>query len=189
MCDREQASVPSFFLQLSHRTTQACQDARNKDGTSNQDLLEISRVSAPDTSVLHGIRPSTEQSPYPGTSWASTKHHHSYADGSGTIPYKHATSGLAQGGWQGRTQKHAWSSPSYQDGTARGHAVRKPRVGQRSMRLSIPTLTSMNVPCVSPWSYKRRDSGTQHKTTLIRRRAPHFTPRLYSPLYKHLGAR
>ena len=72
MCDREQASVPSFFLQLSHRTTQACQDARNKDGTSNRDPLEISKVSAPDTSVLHVVRPSTKQGPYPGTSWAST---------------------------------------------------------------------------------------------------------------------
>ena len=63
------------------------------------------------------------------------------------------------------------------------------------MRLSIPTLISMHVPFVSPWSYKRRDSGieegdiTTQEHTHVRSRATHFIPRLYSPLYKHLGAR
>ena len=60
------------FCSLPTERPRACQDAGNKDGTSNRDPLETPKVSAPDTSILHGVRPSTEQGPFLGTSWAST---------------------------------------------------------------------------------------------------------------------
>ena len=60
------------FCSLPTERPRACQDAGNKDGTSNRDPLETPKVSAPDTSILHGVRPSTKQGPFPGTSWAST---------------------------------------------------------------------------------------------------------------------
>ena len=49
-----------------------CRDTGNKDGASNRDTLETPKVSAPDISILRGVRPSTKQGPFPGTSWAST---------------------------------------------------------------------------------------------------------------------
>jgi len=60
------------FCSLLAKRPRACQDAGNKDETSNRDPLETSKVSAPDISTLHGVRPSTEQGPFLGTSWAST---------------------------------------------------------------------------------------------------------------------
>ena len=60
------------FCSLPTERPRACQDAGNKDGTSNRDPLETPKVSAPDISILRGVRPSTEQGPFPGTSWAST---------------------------------------------------------------------------------------------------------------------
>jgi hypothetical protein len=60
------------FCSLPTERPRACQDAGNEDGTSNRDPLETSKVSAPDISILHGVRPSTEQGPFLGTSWAST---------------------------------------------------------------------------------------------------------------------
>ena len=74
---------------------------------SNQDPLETSKVNALDSKALHGVRPSTEQGPFLGASWASTDKHHSYPAGSAAIPYKHATLEPARGGGQGRTQEHA----------------------------------------------------------------------------------
>jgi hypothetical protein len=62
------------FCSLPTERPRACQDAGNKDGTSNRDPLEAPEVSAPDISILHGVRPSTEQGPFLGTSWASTDH-------------------------------------------------------------------------------------------------------------------
>ena len=95
------------FCSLPTERPRACQDAGNEDGTSNRDPLETPKVSAPDISILHGVRPSTEQGPFLGASWASTDKHHSYPAGSAAIPYKHATSEPARGGGQGRKQKHA----------------------------------------------------------------------------------
>jgi hypothetical protein len=60
------------FCSLPTERLRACQDARNKDGTSNRDPLETPKVSAPDIGILRGARPSTEQGPSPGTSRAST---------------------------------------------------------------------------------------------------------------------
>ena len=54
------------FCSLPTEEPRACQDAGNKDGTSNRDPLETSRVSALDISTLHGGRPSTGQGFLPG---------------------------------------------------------------------------------------------------------------------------
>ena len=70
--------------------------------------------------------------------------------------------------------------------------VRRPRVGQRAMLLSTPTLTPIHVPWVSPWRYKRKDPGIdRHQATphSYAVELPYSIPRLYSPLYKHLCAR
>ena len=60
------------FCSLPTERPRACQDAGNKDGTSNRDPLETPKVSAPDISILHGVRPSTEQGSFQGTSRTST---------------------------------------------------------------------------------------------------------------------
>ena len=48
------------FCSLPTERPRACQDAGNKDGTSNRDPLETFKVSAPDIATLHGVQPSTE---------------------------------------------------------------------------------------------------------------------------------
>jgi len=60
------------FCSLPTERPRACQDAGNKDGTSNRDPLKTFKVSAPDIATLHGIRPSTEQGSFQGTSGTST---------------------------------------------------------------------------------------------------------------------
>jgi len=145
------------FCSLPTKRPRACQDAGNKDGTSNRDPLETSKVSAPDNSTLHGVRPSTEQGSILGTSWAST-------DNTTTTPpdlppYRTSVRPLNQHKTARRancrgTRNH---HQAIKTGRLEAMPVRKPRVGQRSMLLSTPTLTPIHVPWVSPWSYKRRD--------------------------------
>ena len=60
------------FCSLPTERPRACQDAGNKDGTSNRDPLETPKVSAPDISTLHGVRPSTRPISFIGKGWAST---------------------------------------------------------------------------------------------------------------------
>jgi hypothetical protein len=60
------------FCSLPTERPRACQDAGNKDGTSNRDPLETFKVSAPDIATLHGVRPSTERGSFLGTSGTST---------------------------------------------------------------------------------------------------------------------
>jgi len=67
--------------------------------------------------------------------------------------------------------------------------VRRPRVGQRTIPLSTPTLSPIHVPWTSPWNYKRGDLGAdtghgrQHKTYVVEQpysilvhTTPVFTP-------------
>jgi hypothetical protein len=68
------SKLPSHrsFCSLPTERPRACQDAGNKDGTSNRDPLETPKVNAPDISILRGARPSIEQGPFLETSRAST---------------------------------------------------------------------------------------------------------------------
>jgi len=60
--------------------------------------------------------------------------------------------------------------------------VRKSRVGQRSMLLPTPTLTPIHVPWVSPWSYKRRDSGIERGETIGSRAHTLHTTIVFTPV-------
>ena len=60
------------FCSLPTERPRACQDAGNKDGTSNRDPLETPKVSAPDIDTSYGIRPSTSPGSFLETSRAST---------------------------------------------------------------------------------------------------------------------
>jgi len=83
--------------------------------------------------------------------------------------------------------------------------VRRPRVGQRAIPLSTPTLTPILVPWASPWNYKRenprRDKTrntpsrntpqhhpTRHKTTLIRSRTSILHPSSYTLVFTPVQA-
>jgi len=134
------------FCSLPTERPGACQDAGNKDGTSNQDPLETFKVSAPDIATLHGVRPSTEQGSFLGTSGTST-------DNTATTPpdlplyctsmrplNQHKTAHRAE--CRGTRNHHQ----AIKTGQLGAMPVRKPRVGQRSMLLSTPTLTSIHVP-------------------------------------------
>ena len=149
------------FCSLPTERPRACQDAGNKDGTSNRDPLETPKVSAPDISILHGVRPSTKQGPFLGTSWASTNF--ITATPSGPPPSRTSMRPQNQHKAAGKAKRRSTRNHhrAIKMGRLEAMPVRKPRVGQRSMRLSTPTLTSTHVPWVSPWSYKRRDSGIE----------------------------
>ena len=59
------------FCSLPHQMTRACQDAGSRDGTSNQDPLETSKVNALDSKALYGVRPSTRHDSFLGKGWVS----------------------------------------------------------------------------------------------------------------------
>jgi len=159
---------------------------------SNRNPLKITKVSAPDIRALHGVRPSTRCSHFLGTSWASTDN--TATTPPGLQPYRTGMRPVNQpeaargAGYRGTRDHHQATKTGRLEATP----VRRPRVGQRSMLLSTPTLTPIYVPWVSPWCYKRKDSGIDRGETTQRSYAvelPYFIPRLYPPLCKHLGAR
>jgi hypothetical protein len=141
-----------------------CQDAGNKDGTSNRDPLEISRVSAPDISTLHGVRPSTGQGPFLRTSWASTDYISTTAPDLPPCRTGVRTANQSKTARRAECRGTRNHHQAIKMGRLEAMPVRKPRVGQRSMLLSTPILTPIHVPWDSPWNYKRRDSGIEHTT-------------------------
>ena len=153
------------FCSLPTERPKACQDAGNKDGTSNRDPLETFKVSALDTTTIHGVRTWTKQDSFLRTSGTST-------DDTTTTPpdlppYRTSVRPMNQH----KTARRAECSgtrnhhQAIKTGWLEAMPVRKPRVGQRSMPLSTSILTPIHVPWVSPWNYKRRDSGIRTEDT------------------------
>ena len=164
----------------------------SRDGTSSQDPLEAPKVNALDSKTLHVVQPSTRPISFLGKGWAST-------DGTATtltyqpprrtgVPRTNLPETAYGAGYKGTCDDHQ----AIRTGRLETTPVRRPRVGQRAMLLSTPTLTPTHVPWVSPWCYKRKDPGIDKTQATLHPYAvelPYFIPRLYSPLYKHLGAR
>jgi len=160
-----------LFAALPTKWPRACQDAGNRDGTSNRCSLEATKVSAPGNRALHGVRPSTTHGSFLKTSWAST-------DNTTTtppdLPPCHTSvrplnqpKTVRRAGCRG-TRNHYQATKM---GRLEATPVRKPQVGQRSMLLSTPTLTPIHVPWVSPWCYKRKDSGIDRQQHVMQHHA------------------
>jgi len=62
----------TLFAAFPTKQPRACQDAGSRDGMSNQDPLETSKVNALGNKALHGVRPSTRHVPFLRKGWAST---------------------------------------------------------------------------------------------------------------------
>ena len=164
--DREQAPVPSYFLQPSPPNDPGRVKTRE---IGMERALETTKVSTPDIGASRRIWPSTRPGSFLETSWAST-------DNAATTPpdlppYHTSVWPLNQPKTARRAECKGTRNHHQATKTGRLEAtpVRRPRVGQRSMLLSTPTLTPVHVPWVSPWSYKREDPGisrghTQHFT-------------------------
>jgi len=148
----------------------------SRDGTSSQDPLETSRVNALDSEALHGGRPSTRPVSFQGKGWVSNGNKATtptdpplYRTG---VPPTNQSKTARRVGFQGTRNHHQ----ATRTGRLETTPVRRPRVGQRAMALSTPTLTPILVPWASPWNYKRgspgADSGGHQSgnTTLIRSR-------------------
>jgi len=79
---------------------------------------------------------------------------------------------VRKAGFQGTRNHHQ----ATRTGRLETTPVRRPRVGQRAMPLSTPTLTPILVPWASSWNYKRGSPGADSRgqqlgnTTLIRSR-------------------
>ena len=152
-----------LFAAFPTKRPRACQGAGNEDGTSNRNPLETTKVSAPDIRALHGVRPSTIHGSFLKTSWASTDNTTNTPPD--LPPCRTSVRPLnqpktARGAGCGGTRNHYQATKM---GRLEATPVRKPRVGQRSMLLSTPILTPIHVPWVSPWCYKRKDSGIDEK--------------------------
>jgi hypothetical protein len=61
-----------FFAAFPAKRPRARQGAESRNGTSNQDPLETSKVNALDSKARHDIRPSTRHASFLGKGWAST---------------------------------------------------------------------------------------------------------------------
>jgi len=161
----------------------------------NQDPLKTPRVNALDSETLHDGRPSTRPVSFQGKGWTLNGNKATtpmdpplYRTG---VPPMNQSKTARRAGFQGTRNHHQ----ATRTGRLETTLVRRPRVGQCTMPLSTPTLTPLLVPLASPWNYKRGSPGaetgratkaTQHSYIV---ELPHSIPRLYSPLYKHLGAK
>jgi len=137
----------------------------NKVGTSNRDPLETSKVSAPDISIMYGIRPSTRQGSIQGTGWASTDYIPTtppdLPPDRTSVHVSNQSKTAHRAECKGTRNHHQ----AIKTGRLEAMPVRKPRVGQCSILLSTPILTPIHVPWVSPWNYKRWDSGIERDIT------------------------
>ena len=153
-----------------------CLDTGSRDGTSNQDPLETPRFNALGSKALHDGRPLTRSISFQGKGWASNGNRATTPTDpplyhTGVLPTNQSKT-ARRAGFQGTRNHHQ----ANQTGRLETTPVRRPRVGQRAMPLSTPTLTPILVPWASPWNYKRGSPGADSKgqqsgnTTLIRSR-------------------
>jgi len=139
-----------LFAAFPTKRPRACQGARSRDGTSNQDPLETTKVSAPDIRALQGVRPSTRHVPFLGKGWVSIDN----STTTPTYPPLHRTGvqvvnqskTARRAGYRGTRNHHQVTRTGWLETTP----VRRPRVGPRAMPLSIPILTPILVPWASP---------------------------------------
>jgi hypothetical protein len=134
------------FCSLPTERPRACQDAGNKDGTSNRDPLETPKVSAPDIDTSYGVRPSTSPGSFLETSRASTDH---AVTAPPDLPPSHISVHPPNQSKTARRAECRGTRDHHQaikTGRLEVMPVRKPRVGQRSMLLSTPIPTPIHVP-------------------------------------------
>ena len=134
------------FCSLPTERPRACQDAGNKDGTSNRDPLETPKVSAPDIDTSYSARPSTSPRSFLETSRASTDH---AVTAPPDLPPSHVSVHPSNQSKTARRAECRGTRDHHQaikTGRLEVMPVRKPRVGQRSMLLSTPILTPIHVP-------------------------------------------
>ena len=146
-----------LFAAFPTKWLRACQDAGSRDGTSSQDPLETPKVKTLDSKAPYGVRPSTRRAPFLRKGWAST-------DGTAAAPTFqppwrtdvrriNRPEAAYEAGYEGTRDHHQ----AIRTGQLKTTPVRRPRVGQRAMPLSTPSLSPTHVPWTSPWNYKRRD--------------------------------
>ena len=134
------------FCSLPTERPRACQDAGNKDETSNRDPLETPKVSAPDIDTSYGVRPSTSPGSFLETSRASTHH---IVTAPPDLPPSHVSVHPSNQSKTARRAECRGTRDHHQaikTGRLEVMSVRKPRVGQRSMLLSTPIPTPIHVP-------------------------------------------
>ena len=134
------------FCSLPTRRPWMCQNVGNKDGTSSRDPLETSEVSAPDISTMYGIRTSTRQGSFQGTSWASTDYIPTtppdLPSGRTSVHPVNQSKTAHRAGYRGTRNHHQ----ATRTGRLETTPVRRPRVGQRAIPLLTPTLMPILVP-------------------------------------------
>ena len=134
------------FCSLPHQTSQNVAGRLEWVGTSYQDPLETSKVSALVGKALYGTRPSSRHISFLKKGRASR-------DSTTTTPMQMRSQRTSM---QLINQPRAACGPEYQ-GTRNHHQVvrtrwletmpvRRPRVGERAIPLSTPTLTPIHVP-------------------------------------------
>jgi hypothetical protein len=134
------------FCSLPHQTSQNVAGRRKWVGTSNQDPLETPKVSALASEALHGIRPSSRHVSFLGKGQVTS-------DSTSTTPMQllprrtsvrqiNQPRTAHRAGYRGTRNHHQATKTRWLETTP----VRRPRVGQRAIPLSTPTLTSIHVP-------------------------------------------
>jgi len=134
------------FCSLPHQTSQSVAGRRKWVRTSNQDPLETPKVSALASEALHGIRPSSRHVSFLGKGRVMS-------DSTSTTPTQllprrtcvqqiNRSRTAHRAGYRGTRNHHQATRTRWLETTP----VRRPRVGQRAIPLSTPTLTPIHVP-------------------------------------------
>ena len=134
------------FCSLPHQTSQNVAGRRKWVGTSNQDPLETPKVSALASEALHGIRPSSRHVSFLGKGQVTS-------DSTSTTPTQMLPRRTSmqqinhprtahRAGYRGTRNHHEATKTRWLETTP----IRRPRVGQRAIPLSTPTLTPIHVP-------------------------------------------
>jgi len=134
------------FCSFPHQRSQNVVGRREWVGTSNQDPLEMPKVSALDSEALHGTRPLSRHVSFLGNGRATS-------DSTSTTPTQllprrtsvqqiNQSRTVHRAGYRCTRNHHQGTKTRWLETTP----VQRPRVGQRAIPLSTPTLTPINVP-------------------------------------------
>jgi len=134
------------FCNLPHQTSQNVAGRKEWVGTSNQTPLETSKVSALAGKALYNTRPSSRHISFLEKSWVTGDS--TSTTPTQTLPRRTSVQQINQprtahrAGYRGTRNHHQAIRTRWLETTP----VRRPRVGQRAIPLSTPTLMTIHVP-------------------------------------------